>query len=59
MDKATFKEAIGLLHYHMTLTAARPQKDQAKKAIEGTLKDNAELYELLAKYDERARANAE
>ncbi|HEU4605413.1 MAG TPA: hypothetical protein VFS46_04165 [Nitrososphaera sp.] len=43
----------------MTLAAARPQKDQAKKAIEGTLKDNAELYELLAKYDERARANTE
>jgi hypothetical protein len=41
----------------MTLAATRPRKDQAKKAIEGTLKDNAELYELLAKYDGRTRAN--
>jgi hypothetical protein len=35
----------------MTYTATKPTKEQIKRAIEGTLKDNAKLYELLAKYD--------
>jgi len=37
----------------MTYTATKPTKEQVKRAIEGTLKDNAKLYELLAKYDEK------
>jgi hypothetical protein len=37
----------------MTYAAIKPTKDQVKRAIEGTLKDNAKLYELLAKYDEK------
>ncbi len=40
----------------MTYTATRPTKEQIKKAIEGTLKDDAKLYEMLAKYDERNHA---
>jgi hypothetical protein len=37
----------------MTYTSTKPTKEQVKRAIEGTLKDNAKLYELLAKYDEK------
>jgi hypothetical protein len=37
----------------MTYTARKPSKEHVKRAIEGTLKDNAKLYELLAKYDEK------
>ena len=37
----------------MTYTAEKPTKEQVKRAIEGTLKDNAKLYELLTKYDEK------
>ena len=37
----------------MTFTATKPTKERVRRAIEGTLKDNAKLYELLAKYDEK------
>ncbi len=40
----------------MTYTATKPTKEQVKKAIRGTLKDNAKLYDLLAKYDEKNHA---
>jgi hypothetical protein len=55
VDKTTFKEPITpiFLRSRMTYTATRPTKEQVKRAIEGTLKDNAKLYELLAKYDEK------
>jgi hypothetical protein len=36
--------------------ASKPTKEQMKRAIEGTLKDNAKLFEMLAKYDERNHA---
>lgn len=39
----------------MTYAVIKPAKRQVKKAIEGNLKDNAKLYELLKKYDERAK----
>jgi hypothetical protein len=37
----------------LAYTATKPTKEQVKRAIEGTPKDNAKLYELLAKYDEK------
>ena len=40
----------------MTYAVARPAKDQVKKAIGGTLKDNEKLYKLLEQYDEKAKA---
>lgn len=42
----------------MTYAVARPAKDQARKAIEGTLKDNEKLYSLLEEYDKRAKTKA-
>jgi hypothetical protein len=39
----------------MTYAATAPVKDRSRKAVEGTLKDNAKLYELLEKYDEKAK----
>ncbi len=39
----------------MTYAVTKRTKGQVKKAIDGTLKDNAKLYELLKKYDERAK----
>ena len=51
MGKPTFKEALMTIVMGMTYMGARPTKEQAKKAIDGTLKDNAKVYELLAGYD--------
>lgn len=42
----------------MTHAVTKPSKGQVKKAIEGTLKDNKKLYELLEEYDERAKAKS-
>lgn len=39
----------------MTYTAARPIKDQVKKAVGDTMKDNEKLYKLLEEYDEKAK----
>jgi hypothetical protein len=47
---------IIFLGERMTYTATKPTKEQIKRAIEGTLKDDAKLYEMLAKYDERNHA---
>jgi len=44
---------ITLLGERMTYTATKPTKEQVKRAIEGTLKDDAKLYDMLAKYDEK------
>jgi hypothetical protein len=38
----------------MTYTVSKPSKD-AEKAIGGSLKVNAKLYELLEKYDEKIK----
>jgi hypothetical protein len=40
----------------MTYAVARPTKDQVKKAIDDTMKDNEKLYKLLEQYDEKAKA---
>jgi hypothetical protein len=40
----------------MTHAVTKPSKGKVKRAIEGTLKDNEKLYELLEKYDEKAKA---
>jgi len=37
----------------MTYAATKPTKEQVKRAIKSTIRDNAKLYELLAKYDEK------
>ena len=39
----------------MTNAVARTAKDQVKKAIDDTLKDNEKLYKLLQQYDEKAQ----
>lgn len=39
----------------MTYTVSKSPRD-VKKAMVGTLKDNAKLYELLEKYDEKINA---
>ncbi len=41
------------MYREMTYTATRPSKEQVKRALDGTLKDNSKLYELLTKYDEK------
>jgi endonuclease V-like protein UPF0215 family len=40
----------------MTYAVTKPTKEQIKKAIEGNLKDNAKLYKLLERYDEKVKA---
>jgi hypothetical protein len=42
----------------MTYAVTKPSKGQVKRAIEGTLKDNKKLYELLKEYDEKAKAKS-
>jgi hypothetical protein len=42
----------------LTYTVTKPAKGQVRKAIQDNLKDNAKLYELLEKYDEKAKAQA-
>ncbi|MCI0562809.1 MAG: hypothetical protein MN733_30370 [Nitrososphaera sp.] len=39
----------------MTYTATKHAKGQVRKAIQDSLKDNAKLYELLEKYDEKVK----
>jgi len=57
MGKTTFKEAIVYQTCKdMTYAVTKPTKGQVKKAIEGNLKDNAKLYKLLEKYDEKEKA---
>jgi hypothetical protein len=41
----------------MTYTVSKSTND-TKKAIEGSIKDNAKLYELLEKYDEKVKAES-
>ncbi len=38
----------------MTYAVSKPARN-TKKAIEGSLKDNAELYVILEKYDEKVK----
>jgi hypothetical protein len=40
----------------MTYPVTKPAKAQVRRAIQGNLKDNAKLYELLEKYDEKVKA---
>ncbi|MFY3740512.1 MAG: hypothetical protein HMLIMOIP_000951 [Candidatus Nitrosomirales archaeon] len=40
----------------MASMPTKPSKGQVRRAIEGSLKDNAKLYELLAQYDEKNHA---
>ncbi|MGH9992579.1 MAG: glycosyltransferase, partial [Nitrososphaera sp.] len=49
------RENAGYRNRIMTYGATKPTMGQVKKAIEGTLRDNAKLYGLLEKYDERAK----
>jgi hypothetical protein len=42
----------------MTCAIARPTKNQVKKVIGDTLKDNEELYKLLEEYDEKTKTKA-
>ena len=39
----------------MTYAVTKPSKGKINRAIEGTLKDNKKLYELLEEYDEKAK----
>lgn len=39
----------------MTYAVTKPTKEEVKKAIEGDLKDNAKLYKLLERYDEKMK----
>ena len=43
----------------MTYAAIKHTKGQVKKAIEGNLKDNAKLYELLEQYDKKVKARTD
>jgi hypothetical protein len=58
MDKATFKEAAVVAYLIMESAVARSTKNQVRKAIDDTLKDNEKLYKLLEEYDEKTRSKA-
>ncbi len=57
MGETTFKGDFMISLCDMTYSVTKSTKN-AEKAVEASLKDNAELYKLLEKYDEKLKTES-